>query len=83
MQVWIYTDTSHGIGHPDQLKVFATGEAADAWLAEHDPEGVAFSYPVLSSGGCQRRSPSLKPEATTTSNAGASLVTDRSGCRSG
>ena len=29
------------------LKAFATAEAADRWFAEHDPEGVAFEYPVL------------------------------------
>ena len=37
--VWIYVNTSHGDGHPEHVKVFATGEAADAWFAEHDPEG--------------------------------------------
>ena len=45
--VWVYVNTSHGIGHPDHLKVFGTGEAADAWIAENDPEGVAFEYPVI------------------------------------
>lgn len=29
------------------LKVFATEEAAERWFAEHDPEGVAFKYPVI------------------------------------
>jgi hypothetical protein len=34
-------------GNPDHLKVFASPDAADAWLAENDPEGVAFEYDVL------------------------------------
>jgi hypothetical protein len=27
-------------------RYFATGEAADRWIEENDPEGVAFEYPV-------------------------------------
>jgi hypothetical protein len=27
---------------------FATADAARAWFVEHDPEGVAFEFPVLS-----------------------------------
>jgi hypothetical protein len=30
----------------DHLKVFASEEAAERWFTEHDPEGVAFEYPV-------------------------------------
>ena len=44
--VWIYVDTSKIVGDVDYLKVFATGEVADRWIKEHDPEGVAFEYPV-------------------------------------
>ena len=33
--------------HPDHLKVFASGEDADAWFKDHDPEGAAFEYPVI------------------------------------
>ena len=29
------------------MKVFATEEAAKAWLDENDPEGVAFAYDVI------------------------------------
>ena len=29
------------------LKVFANADAADTWLEEKDPEGVAFEYEVL------------------------------------
>jgi hypothetical protein len=37
MTVWIYDQGA-------DLKVFATEEAAQAWLDENDPEGVAFEY---------------------------------------
>ena len=47
MTVWIYVDTSKQVGDPDHLKVFASQDAADAWFAENDPEGVAFEYDVL------------------------------------
>jgi hypothetical protein len=47
MQVWIYIDRR---GPVDELKVFASQEAADQWFKEHDPEGVAFKYDVLGSG---------------------------------
>lgn len=42
MTVWIYVDANKQVGHKDHLKVFAGADAADAWFAEHDPEGVAF-----------------------------------------
>ena len=45
--VWIYVDTSKQVGDRDHLKVFANTDAAEAWFAEHDPEGVAFEYEVL------------------------------------
>ena len=28
-------------------KVFANQDAAEAWFAENDPEGVAFEYEVI------------------------------------
>jgi hypothetical protein len=31
----------------DQLKVFTTEEAADRWLADNDPAGVAFEYEII------------------------------------
>jgi hypothetical protein len=31
----------------DNLKVFASQDAAETWLQENDPEGVAFEYEVL------------------------------------
>lgn len=45
--VWIYVDTSKQVGDVDHLKVFATSDAADEWLEQHDDEGVAFGYEVI------------------------------------
>ena len=42
MKVWIYVDTSMQVGDVDHLKVFVSEDAAEAWFAESDPEGVAF-----------------------------------------
>ena len=47
MTVLIYVDTSKQVGDPDHLKVFANQDAAETWLEENDPEGVAFEYQVL------------------------------------
>ena len=41
MTVWIYE------AGRDDMKVFASEETAQAWLDEHDPEGVAFQHPVI------------------------------------
>jgi hypothetical protein len=40
-------NTSKQVGDADHLKVFASLDAAETWLAENDPEGVAFEYEVL------------------------------------
>jgi hypothetical protein len=45
--VWIYVNTSKQVGDVDHLKVFGSEDAANAWFAEHDPEGVAFEYPII------------------------------------
>jgi hypothetical protein len=45
--VLIYVDTTRQVGDPDHLKVFANADAAEAWFAENDPEGVAFEYEVM------------------------------------
>ena len=45
--VWIYVDGSKQVGDRNHLKVFANPDAAEAWFAEYDPEGVAFEYDVL------------------------------------
>ena len=45
--VWIYVDTRKDVGNKDHLKVFANEAAADAWINENDPEGVAFEYEVM------------------------------------
>jgi hypothetical protein len=47
MTVWIYVDTRKDVGDVDHLKVFASKDAAETWLQENDPEGVAFEYEVL------------------------------------
>jgi hypothetical protein len=47
MTVLIYVDTNKPVGDKDHLKVFATHDAAETWLQENDPEGVAFEYEVL------------------------------------
>jgi len=41
------TDTSRQVGDKDHLKIFASVESAEAWLAENDPEGVAFEHDVI------------------------------------
>ena len=47
MTVWIYVDTGKQVGDRNHLKVFANEDAAETWLQENDPEGVAFEYEVL------------------------------------
>jgi len=39
--VLIYVETSKQVGDPDHLKVFANVDAAKAWFAENNSEGVA------------------------------------------
>jgi hypothetical protein len=46
MTVFIYVNTSKHVGDPEHLKVFANPDAAETWLEENDPEGVAFEYEV-------------------------------------
>ena len=45
--IWIYVNTNKQVGDPEQIKVFATTDAAEKWFEENDPEGVAFEYEVL------------------------------------
>jgi hypothetical protein len=45
--VWIYFDELHEVGHPDHVRVFATRETAEKWLADIDPHGTIFEYDVL------------------------------------
>jgi hypothetical protein len=47
MTVLIYVNISKQVGDADHLKVFANADAAETWLEENDPEGVAFEYEVL------------------------------------
>jgi hypothetical protein len=44
--VWIYVDTSRDIGDCDHLKLFESEAAANEWIKDNDPEGVAFEYDV-------------------------------------
>jgi hypothetical protein len=57
--VWVYTDTSEQVGDPNQLHVFANQEAAQRWLHEFDPEGVAFEYTDFKAKGRLTRVTSL------------------------
>ena len=47
MTVLIYVDTSKQVGDREHLKVFADDATAEDWLAENDPEGIAFEYDVI------------------------------------
>ena len=45
--VWSYVNTAKSVGDPDHLKVCASRDTADAWLAKSDPAGAAFEYDVI------------------------------------
>jgi len=47
MTVFIYVNLSKGVGDKDHLKVFVSEVAANIWLEDNDPEGVAFEYEVM------------------------------------
>jgi len=47
MTVWVYIDTNKQVGDTDHLKGFATEDAAETWLQENGPGGVAFEYEDL------------------------------------
>ena len=40
MTVFIYVNTSKQVGDPEHIKVFATTDAAKAWVEDNDPEGA-------------------------------------------
>jgi hypothetical protein len=46
MTVWTSIPAKQ-VGDKDHFRVFANEDAANRWVAEHDPEGVAFAYEVL------------------------------------
>ena len=52
---WVYVNTSKQVGDRDHLKLFASADAAEAWFATHDPEGVAFEYDVIDDGRRSKR----------------------------
>jgi hypothetical protein len=45
--VCIHVDASKQVGDLDDPKVFIDEATANTWLAENDPEGLAFEYEVL------------------------------------
>ena len=47
MTVLIHVDRSKQVGDREHIKVFANADAAEAWFAANDPEGVAFEYDVI------------------------------------
>jgi hypothetical protein len=47
MTVWVYVETRKQVGDKDHLTAFASEDAAETWLEQNDPEGVAFEYKVL------------------------------------
>ena len=47
MTVCFYVDSHKQVGDKDHLKVFANQYAAETWVQENDPEGVAFEYEVM------------------------------------
>jgi hypothetical protein len=47
MAVFVCVNTSKRIGDKDHIKVFANVDAAETWVRENDPGGVAFEYEVL------------------------------------
>jgi hypothetical protein len=44
--VWIYVTDYGRTGDEDWVKVFSSSDAADEWLEQNDPEGVAWEYPI-------------------------------------
>jgi hypothetical protein len=47
MTVFVYVSTIKPVGDPEHIKVFTTTDAAETWLEETDPGGMAFEYEVL------------------------------------
>ena len=47
VSVLIYVDTSNQVRDPDHLEVLANADAAETWIEETDPEGIAFEYEAL------------------------------------
>ena len=44
--VWIYVADYGRVGDEDWVKVFSSSDAAEEWLEQNDPEGVAWEYPI-------------------------------------
>ncbi len=68
--VWICFDFNRDVDDENHLKVFASIEAAEAWLEQNDPEGLAFEYEVRSAPGDADRPRSTAVIANQTTSAG-------------
>ncbi|MFB9263797.1 hypothetical protein ACFFWD_11535 [Bradyrhizobium erythrophlei] len=49
--VWICFDFNRDVADENHAKVFASIEAAEAWLEQNDPGGLAFEYEVRNTPG--------------------------------
>ena len=49
MTVFVYVNTNRQGDDAERVKVFATPDAAQAWIEENDPEGEAFEREVIGS----------------------------------
>jgi hypothetical protein len=47
MTVFVYVNNSKQVGDAEHIKVFATTDAAETWLEENDPDGMAFESGVI------------------------------------
>ncbi len=56
MTVWIYINTAKEVGDVDHLKVFASGDAANAWFADGTFRG-AWRLSIPFPNSFRRKSP--------------------------
>ena len=49
MTVFVYVNSSNQVDDAERVKVFATPDAAQAWIEENDPKGEAFEREVIGS----------------------------------
>jgi hypothetical protein len=54
---WVYVDTSKQVGDGDHVRLFADADSVHAWFMVHDPEEVAFEYPII----CEQGDAPLQP----------------------
>ena len=63
MTVWVYLNTRKAGGDKDRVKVFATFEAAEAWIEANDPEGVAYEHDLIGEASARGLSTSKQSAA--------------------